>query len=141
MCRSSHRVVLDTGVLVSRVLRPESVPARVVLHAAEHATLLMSEETLRELASVLQRFKFAKYISPPDAEEFVQSMADLAEFVEITAHISVCRDPDDDKFLSLALLGAADAIVTGDKDLLDLSPFEGVAIITPREYLDQRGQQ
>jgi predicted nucleic acid-binding protein len=47
-----------------------------------------------------------------------------------------CRDPKDDKFLSLAVCGRATHLVTGDADLLALNPFEGIRIVTPRQFLE-----
>jgi len=58
------------------------------------------------------------------------------EAVPILYPIRVCRDPKDDKFLEVAVHGRADALVTGDQDLLDLNPFRGIAILTAAEYLD-----
>ncbi len=49
--------------------------------------------------------------------------------------MQICRDPDDDKFLELALNGEADLIVTGDDDLLALHPFHSIPIVTPAAYL------
>ncbi len=57
------------------------------------------------------------------------------ELISVHTRVQVCRDPKDDKLLALALDGHADAIITGDKDLLTLHPFEGIAIITPAAYL------
>jgi predicted nucleic acid-binding protein len=48
----------------------------------------------------------------------------------------VCRDPDDDKLLEIAVAGNADCLVTGDQDLLILHPFQGVPIITPAAFLE-----
>lgn len=44
-------------------------------------------------------------------------------------------NPDDDKFLSLAAIGAADAIVSGDSDLLDLVSYQGIPIVSPLQFL------
>ena len=55
----------------------------------------------------------------------------------------VCRDPDDDKVLALALAAKVEFIVSGDKDLLSLSSFEGVRIVTPADaiaLIDARGK-
>jgi predicted nucleic acid-binding protein len=49
--------------------------------------------------------------------------------------IQVCHNPKDDMVLALALGGRADVIVSGDKDLLSLSPHRGIPILTPREFL------
>jgi predicted nucleic acid-binding protein len=50
-------------------------------------------------------------------------------------HVRASRDPKDDKFLEAAVNGRASVLVTGDRDLLDLNPFRGVAIVTPADYL------
>ena len=49
-----------------------------------------------------------------------------------------CRDPDDDKFLETALQGGADCLITGDRDLLEMSPFMGIPIVTPAGFLAVR---
>ena len=57
-------------------------------------------------------------------------------WVEVSAKITACRDPNDDKFLELAVSGLATHIVTGDQDLLVLDPFQGISILTPHAFLD-----
>jgi predicted nucleic acid-binding protein len=57
------------------------------------------------------------------------------EPVRLTRTITACRDPQDDKVLEIAVAGKADAIVTGDEDLLALHPFEGIPIVGPAEFL------
>lgn len=130
------RVVIDTGVLVSRILRPQSVPAQAVALALTKTVSLVSEESLTELTSVITRPKFAAYIDPKDAREFVEALAAMADIVHVTLTVSACRDPQDDKFLALALSGQADIIITGDDDLLTLHPFRGISILTPRQFLE-----
>jgi predicted nucleic acid-binding protein len=56
--------------------------------------------------------------------------------VQVSASLHICRDPRDDKFLELAIEGRAEVIVTGDRDLLELHPFRGIAILTPAAYLE-----
>jgi len=63
---------------------------------------------------------------------------ELAQHVHNPPPIRACRDPRDDKFLEVAVHGRADAIVTGDADLLALHPFRGIAILTPAAYLEQK---
>jgi predicted nucleic acid-binding protein len=58
-----------------------------------------------------------------------------AEAVIITERIAACRDATDDKFLELAVAGGADAIVSGDADLLALDPFRGIPILTPAKFV------
>jgi len=131
------RVVVDTNALVSRLLMPGSVPGRAVRKAVDEAQLLVSEATLEELADVLGRAKFDPYVTIADRQEFIRLLGWVAELVPITYRVQACRDPQDDKFLELAINGRADLIVTGDRDLLELDPFRDVAIITPAMYLER----
>ena len=66
-------------------------------------------------------------------------LAPLVEIVDVLQTIRVSRDPKDDKFLEAAVNGRADVLVSGDKDLLDLSPFRGIPIVTPAAYLARQG--
>jgi putative PIN family toxin of toxin-antitoxin system len=131
------RVVVDTNALVSRLLLPASAPGRAVRKAVDEAQLLVSEATLEELADLLARATFDAYASIADRQEFIRLLGRIAELVPITYRVQACRDPKVDKFLELAINGRADLIVTGDRDLLELNPFRGVAIITPAVYLER----
>lgn len=133
--RSRKRVVVDTNALISRLLLPSSIPALAVRKAVNTGQLLVSEPVLTELADVLARKKFDPYVSIEDRQQFLRLFGRVAEMVPIIYTIQACRDPKDDKFLELAVNGAADLIITGDKDLLDLSPFRRVPIITPAAFL------
>ena len=99
---------------------------------------------LAELASVLARPRRRRYVSLDEAERFA---ADLAGVTSLTPdppppHLAVCRDPADDYLVALARSTSADALVTGDQDLLSLADPD-VSIITPRGLLErlQRGDQ
>jgi uncharacterized protein len=132
---TDHRIVIDTNIYVSRLLAPGSVPAQAVDRALSDATILLSDATLEELASVLSRRKFDPYVSLEERKTFLRLLGGAAKVVPIHRHFHICRDPNDDKFLDLAVNGAATSIVTGDKDLLALHPFHGVAIVAPAAYL------
>jgi putative PIN family toxin of toxin-antitoxin system len=95
----------------------------------------VSEETLTELAETLSRPKLDPYVSRPDRQSFFELFARVAEWVPVTTTIRRCRDPNDDKFLELALDGNAGWIITGDKELLELSPFQSTLILTPSAAL------
>jgi len=130
-----ERVVVDTNVLISRLLLARSVSALAVRKAVDEGQLLASEATLDELAEVLSRRSFATYVSVKDRQQFFRLLGRVVEMVPITFRLQVCRDPKDDKFLELAVNGTADVIVTGDKDLLVLNPFRGIAIVAPARYI------
>ena len=130
-----ERIVADTNVIVSRLLLPGSVAGRAVCRALERGVILLSEETLNELAEVLGRPKFDRYVTVSDRQQFLRLLGRVAEFAIVTSKLGACRDPKDDKFLELAIDGRADLILTGDRDLLALHPFEKIAILSPADYL------
>jgi putative PIN family toxin of toxin-antitoxin system len=129
------RVVADTNVLVSRLILPESVPAQVIRQVELNSLLLFSESTMNELADVLSREKFDRYVSRDDRRGFVERLGKIAEFIPIVQLIRECRDPTDDKFLEVALNGSADVIITGDAHLLGMNPWRGILISSPAEYM------
>ena len=132
---SEIRTVIDTGVAVSAVLLPRSVPRQAFDRAVAQGCLLVSAATVAELDEVLRRPKFNHYVPEEKRLEFLSALVREAEVVEITDAIAECRDPRDDKFLELAVSGRASHIISGDSDLLALHPFRGIAIVTPQGFL------
>ena len=130
-----RRWVIDTNVIVSRAICPHSIPGRAFDQAIDQGRLLFSKETHRELLSVFRRPKFDRYASLERRLAFLVTLDDLIDWVAITRSIRACRDPEDDKFLEVAVHGNADALITGDADLLALHPFHGVAILRPEAFL------
>lgn len=131
------RVVVDTSVLISRLLLPDSIPGRVVTGAIRRHQLLASDDTLNELADVLARPKFDPYLTIGERQEFLRLLLRLVEWVPIVRRIEASRDPNDDKFLELAINGRADVLITGDEDLLALDPFRRIPILSPSAYLER----
>ena len=127
--------VVDTNVLLGRLLAPRGVAARAVDRALARGVLLVSEATLEELAEVLARPKFDPYLSRQERQRFIALLGGVARVVPIHHHLHACRDPKDDKFLDMALSGGAKAIITGDQDLLALHPFHTIPILSPAEFL------
>lgn len=136
MSSKNLRVVFDNNVLVSAALLG-GVPRKAFDKLLDNGTVLVSVSVLLELADVLNREKFDKYVTHDERMRFMVGFLKIAEMIEINETIVACRDPKDDKLLELAVSGEADFLVTGDKDLLVLNPFRGVEIITPREFLDK----
>lgn len=131
------RVVFDTNVLVIATLMPRSVPRRAVNTASQCGVVLFSEESLAEFDEVICRPKFDRYVRESNRKEFLASVLEDAESIEVIDSISDCRDPKDNTFLELAVSGDATHLVTGDDDLLVLNPFRGVSILTPQAFLDE----
>lgn len=132
------RVVIDTNVLISRLLLPHSTAGRAVRRLIDRAQALVSEATLGDLAQTLSRDKFNPYVSLGDRQEFFRLFARLAEWVPVTTTIRACGDPQDDQLLALAVDSEAHLIVTGDKDLIALSPFRKILVVTPARVLAMR---
>ena len=133
------RTVFDTNAIVSALLFNDSPPGRALIQALDTGTILVSAALTQELQDVLDRPRFDRYVTREERDEFLMAFMREAELVEITETVEACRDPRDDKILELAVSGNAGCIVTGDDDLLTLSPFRGVAIITPADFLRVSG--
>mgnify|MGYP001047646188 CR=1 FL=1 len=129
------RIVIDTGVVVSAVLLPRSVPRQALDAAVSRGRLLVSEDTIAELDEVFRRPRFDKYVTEALRLEFLAALVRESEVIEVVDSVTDCRDPRDNKFLELALSGKASHIVTGDSDLLVLHPFRDIAIVSPQSFL------
>jgi len=131
------RLVVDTNVFISAALKQASAPGAVIRRLEAHGGLLKTAAIDQELMAVLQRPRIAPKIAPLVVEN-LRNLFSGAELVTIAEHVAACRDPKDDKFLELAINGRADAIVSGDADLLTLDMFRGIPIITPSAFIHAR---
>ena len=77
-------------------------------------------------------------ISRWSTERNTSGILRVVEKVEIIRKIKACRAPKDNKFLELAISGQAEVIITSDKDLLILHPYQSIQIITPAQYLNEK---
>ena len=134
MRRKPH-YVFDTNVIVSAFLFDQSTPGRALSAALERGVVLLSAEVASELGAVLRRPKFDAYVRRERREEFLRGLIRETLLIEPTEPLRVCRDPSDDKFLELALSGAAACVVSGDADLLALHPFRRIPILSPSAFL------
>jgi len=129
------RVVLDTNVLVSALLFEGRV-AEVARLWQEHKIVpLLSKETFDELRKVLQYPKFS--LSDNEIETVItEEILPFFEIVDITEEAeNICRDREDDKFISCAMSGSADYVVSGDEDLCSLERYRGIRFIRPSQFL------
>ena len=132
------RVVVDTGVLVSALIRPSGTIGGVLLALRDgRIVAIYSTAMMVEVIEVLSRPKIqAKYhILPEDIAAMINLVRLRGDLVIPQQVVTACRDPKDNKFLEAALAGTADAIVTGDDDLLLMNSFEGMDILRPFEFL------
>ena len=135
------RFVVDTNVIVSALLIPDSTPRRAFdKHSVKVRFSYLSQQIV-ELADVLSREKLNRYLRESERMRFLIGLLKEAELVHVTTTITACRDPKDNKFLDLAVDGKANCLITADADLLVLNPFLGIPVLTPTEFLsDEPGQ-
>lgn len=130
-----RHVVVDTNIVVSAALKSTSTPVLALLTARTSARLAISRAVRDEYVEVLSRPKFAKAIPPAQRDAFLSSLLADAVMFEPAVRVHDCRDPDDNMYLELALAADAEVIVSGDADLLELSPWRGIPILTASSYL------
>lgn len=129
------RAVTDTNVLISALFFG-GVPRQIVRAALDKRILLVtSERLLTELDRVLQRkFEFVT----EDARLMQLGLRGVMRTVTpLVAVNAVAADADDNKVIECAIAGQADCIVSGDRHLKELKVWEGIEIITPREFVDR----
>jgi putative PIN family toxin of toxin-antitoxin system len=137
------RVLIDTNVLISYLVQPgREGSVGTVVHAALEGqfTLLMPQALLDELTvTVRNKPRLARRIPLEELDIFAFLLAQFGERVpkiEIPFP-PVTRDKNDDYLLAYALVGAADYLVTGDKDLLALQgQITGLEIVTPSQFVE-----
>jgi uncharacterized protein len=132
--------LLDANILISYLLAtsPSSPVVRVVEAAFDGAyTLLLPPDVVDEFgAKVVQKDYLARGISAHDAADFIETLALLAIVpVRIETFVSVVRDAKDDYLIAYALYGQADYLVTGDKGLWAEHDLEGLAVVSPAEFV------
>ncbi|HEY1270363.1 MAG TPA: putative toxin-antitoxin system toxin component, PIN family [Terriglobales bacterium] len=136
--------VVDASVLVSAFLFPESVPGRVLKSAHQakfvlHLSPLLLDETRYALLSTRLRDAYGH-----SDDSVLRWCAELEEVGRLFAAPlpeigPVCRDPNDDHVIATALAVSANIIVTGDKDLLALSRYQSIRILSARAFLMELG--
>jgi len=129
------KVVVDTNVLISGVFFG-GMPARV-LEAWRDGKfdLVASPDILEEYRRVGE--ELAARFTGVSLAPLLALLVMTAEIIEppgLTEQVS--RDPDDDKFIACALAGDCQCIISGDKDLLEVSGYQGIKVVAPREFLE-----
>lgn len=127
--------IFDTNTLISAHILANSVSYKALNLARQIGIIACTLETFKEFEISFTRNKFEKYLSYNRRYVDLVEMKSYIEFFIVKQNISICRDPDDDKFLALAVAANASCIVTGDKDLLILNPYENIPILSPAGFL------
>lgn len=125
------KIVLDTNVFISGIFWGGSPHIILEMWTINKIQILMTRQILEEYLRVLWE------ISPNEkvVAQWATFIAANAIVLEDQDHITLCRDPDDDKFLNCAIAGAADYLISGDKDLLSLKKIGSTPIMNPTQFL------
>jgi putative PIN family toxin of toxin-antitoxin system len=132
------RATLDTNVLASGFAHPASVPGLLLgWWRLDTFELVLSEAILEELRRTLRRPYFADRMSVAEQESGLAGLAVAARKLTLQPFLAgVATHPEDDLILATAVQGHAHDLVTGDRQLQLLGSHAGVAIVSPRAFLD-----
>lgn len=136
----SVRAVLDTNVLVGGLVAEQGLPRQILDAWLDgRYTLVISLYLVEELVHVLSYPRIAERLQL-DKEELEILLAALLSKAEVTPGQlylpGVTRDPKDDAVVACAKEGQADVIVSGDQYLLALDEYEGIRVLTPRQFVE-----
>lgn len=137
------RVVLDTNVLLSGLAFPKSAPGRIVAEWRRGSLdLVLSRFILEELRRVLPRLSSRHGLSATEIDDLIDILLLQVDLIEpISLEKNVCRDPNDALVLgtlvSALIFDPTICLVTGDKDLLELS--DQYPIVRVAEFCEQFG--
>jgi putative PIN family toxin of toxin-antitoxin system len=136
------RLVIDTNILISALLSGNSLPAHLLILWREgRFDLLLSSEQHNEVMRVIRYPKIRERLTPALAGRLINELRDLAVAVAHLPTVTASPDPDDNHLLAAAVAGRANFLVTGDKsDLLSLRLYEGIRILSVREFLTMHGR-
>lgn len=130
------KIILDTNVFISGIFF--SGPPSQILQAWQKKSfqIVLSEQILNEYQRVAEELSY-KY-PQVDIAPIIELVTIHGQLIDTKGiNISICEDPDDDKFIECAIAGKCDIIVSGDKHLLKLTGYKGIKILRPREFVEQ----
>jgi putative PIN family toxin of toxin-antitoxin system len=133
---SKIKAVVDTQLFLRAAINLNSLPAKIIFELRHQYELIASEAIISEVKDVLYRPKIrAKFphLTNAIADRVLERLSTVS-IVNPTDTESISRDPKDDIFLACAKASNAQYIVSEDKDLLVLNPYEGIQIINALDF-------
>jgi putative PIN family toxin of toxin-antitoxin system len=137
MKNKSAYIVIDTNVLISAGLLPESKTAQALALAVAHFVIAQNQETWHELETRIARPKFDRYFGDCGRLRHLIKIAQSMQYFEVSAKVAVSRDKTDDKFIALAIDSGANILISGDPDLQDVQALQGIEILSPAQFFDR----
>lgn len=130
------KVILDTNVFISGIFF-SGPPLTILKKWAEgHFKLVLSQQILDEYQRVAQGF--SRKFPSVDITSIIDTMTIHSQLVDTLGfNVSICEDPDDNKFLECAIASTCKLIVSGDKHLLNLDGYKSINVVKPRIFVDR----
>ncbi|EGW20484.1 putative toxin-antitoxin system toxin component, PIN family [Methylobacter tundripaludum] len=131
------RVVLDTGILIAALITVDTPPDKIYqAWKKKRFELFTSEWQLEEFRRVSRYPKLRNFINPIEAGQMVNGLKFNAFVYATLPTVDLCKDPDDNPILAIALESKADFLVTGDKrDLLSMEHIRMTPIVSAANFL------
>ena len=132
------RVVLDTNILVSSLIRPASVAHQIYEWVRTgRIELVTCDIQMEEFRRVTRYPKVRRYITPAEAGSMLNELRELATYIEISAKEDISRDPADNFLFAMVQAAGADYLVTGDKaDVLAIGRHGKTRVVTARQLME-----
>lgn len=127
------KVIFDTNIWISYLIGKQLNKLNSAL-SNQKIQIVLTSQLKEELTEVTKRPKFKKYFKRKKVQELLKLMDIIGLNYEVKNYPNICRDSKDNFLLGLILVGKPHYLVTGDKDLLELNPFEGTQIIIPSDF-------
>lgn len=129
-----NRVTADSNIFISAFLRGGKPLELLEMARAGQIELSVTQDILNEVGRVLST-KFR--VSGEDVQTFRDEICSFAKLIVPTETIdAVPRDATDNRILECAVAAGSEAIVSGDRHLLELSEFRGIKILRLTDFLD-----
>lgn len=130
-------IVIDTNVLISAAILPQSKTAQVLELAVLHFVIAQNRATWEELESRIERSKFDIYFGEFGRMAFLTRLAQLTQDFPARASVQVSRDADDNKFIELAMDAGASILLSGDSDLTAVQTYKAIEILSPAQFFER----
>jgi uncharacterized protein len=130
-------IVIDTNVLISAGLLPQSKTAQVLALAVEHFVIAQNRLTWHELETRIARSKFDRYFGDTGRVAHLVKIAQSMQYFEVISEVAISRDAADDKFIALAIDAGARLLISGDPDLKDIRNHRGIEVLSPGHFFER----
>jgi len=130
------KIILDTNVLISGIFF--TGPPYQILKAWQEGKIkiIASEEILSEYQRVAE--ELSNQFPSVEANRILELITIHAEIIDATDfQITICEDPDDNKFIACALASKSKIIVSGDNHLINVSGYKGIQVVKPHEFTEK----